>query len=624
MAATVHLLGVPRIERSDGQSVAVRGHKAWALLAYLALRPTGATRSHLAGLLFADAEDPLAALRWNLAQLRPGLGDATLRGDPLTLPRESLALVDIDVLARGSWEQGLALPGLGGELLEGQTFDSCPSFQVWLDGQRRHVASLTTALLREAALVRLSEGRAAEAAALAGRLVSLEPLDENFQVLLVRSLAAAGDGIAAARQAAACRALFERELGAAPGPALDEALSTSTAMPTHQAASGRGAVLAQLEAGEAALRAGVLGAGLECLRRATTDADALGDVALRVRARVALGGALVHAARGRDEEGAAALHEALRIGQDATPEMVAAACRELGYVEFLGARYERALSWLARADALADAAPAESARIATVRGAVLSDQAQYGEALTELHRAAELARGSGELRQTLYAEAMIGRVHLLNGHYDEATVLLERTVLQARQSWTSFIPWPQSLAAEGDLQQGRVDRAAEHFEQAFALGCQLGDPCWESLAARGLALVAAARQQAGRARELLLDALQRGARVPDAYQWGQVYTLDALCTLAVAHGWPEARVRVDEMLELAQRSGMQELAARGHLHSAALGKGAALEVAAGLAHDIGNPLLIRAVDAAMASRASHVRAASAARARQSQAPTGRG
>lgn len=604
MTTSLHLLGPPRIVRGDGQGVVLRGHKAWGLLAYLALRPAGASRSHLAGLLFADAEDPLAALRWNLTELRRGLGDTALRGDLLTLPRETLALVDLDVLAHGGWQDGLALPGLGGELLEGQHFSGCASFQVWLDGERRHVASLTTALLREAALAQLSEGAAADAVSLARRLVALEPLDENFQVLLVRCLAAAGDGIGAARQAVACRALFQRELGTAPGPALDEALGTATAMPTHAAAAGRGAVMAQLEAGEAALRAGVLEAGLQCLRRGMADADALGDVALRLRARVALGGALVHAARGRDEEGAAALHEALRLDPEAAPELTAAACRELGYVEFLGGRYERALAWLARAEPLARSVPAEQARIATVRGAVLSDQAQYPPALAELRRAAELASRSGELRQTLYAESMVGRVLLLNGDHEGAAAVLDRTVQQARQSWTAFLPWPQSLAAEGDLQQGRVDRAAEQFEQAFALGCQLGDPCWEGLAGRGLAQVAAARGDTTRARELLLDALDRGSRVPDAYLWGRVYTLDALCALAIAQHWPEAPSRADEMLALAQRSGMRELVVRAHLHSVALGRTAALDVAAELAQELGNPVLMRAVAAARLLRAA--------------------
>jgi DNA-binding SARP family transcriptional activator len=595
MSVSLHLLGPPRIVRGDGQPVTLRGRKAWGLLAYLALRPAGASRTHLAGLLFADAEDPLAALRWNLRELRRGLGDEVLRGDPLTLPRDVLAGVDIDVVAHGQWREALALPGLGGELLEGLAFSGSPSFEVWLDGQRRHAASLTTALLREAALARLAEGAAADAIALARRLVALEPLDENFQVLLVRCLGAAGDGIAAARQAAACRALFDRELGIAPGPALDDALATATARPTQAPAAGRGAVLAQLEAGEAALRAGVLEPGLQCLRRAMADADVLGDVPLRKRTRVALGGALVHAARGRDEEGAAALHEALGIGDGEAPASDAAACRELGYVEFLAGRCERAATWLARAEPLAEGEPAERARIATVHGAVLSDQARYGESLVQLHLATDLARQAGERRQTLYAESMTGRVLLLTGELDAAEALLERTVTQARQSWTAFLPWPQALAAEIQLLRGRTDPAAEQFEEAFALGCHLGDPCWEGLAGRGLGLVAAARGQSERARTLLLDAIQRCMRFPDTYLWARVHALESLCGQAVAQAWPEARAWVDELLVLSQRSGMQEQTVKAHLHSADLGQRAAWAVAAEMARGIDNPALARTV-----------------------------
>ena len=52
---------------------------------------------------------------------------------------------------------------------------------------------------------------------------------------------------------------------------------------------------------------------------------------------------------------------------------------------------------------------------------------------------------------------------------------------------------PQSFRAEVDLLRGHIDEAAERFEHAFALGCQLADPCWEGIAGRGLGLVAAAR-----------------------------------------------------------------------------------------------------------------------------------
>jgi tetratricopeptide (TPR) repeat protein len=281
----------------------------------------------------------------------------------------------------GSWAQALCVPGLDRELLEGMNFSGSPAFEVWLATERRHLQAAAEAVLREAAQARMAAGAMAEAAALAGRLVRHNPLDENYQALLVRSLAAAGDGVGAARQAAACRELFQRELGVQPGATLDAALRTLTAAPTARPATGRAAALAQLEAGEAAIRAGALDAGLQCLRRAIAEADATGDAALRARTRVALGGALVHAARGRDEEGATALHEALEVGRDVSPVLAAAACRELGYVEFLRGRYERTLAWLQRARPLAGEDRAELARIATVYGAALSDTAHYAPPL---------------------------------------------------------------------------------------------------------------------------------------------------------------------------------------------------------------------------------------------------
>jgi DNA-binding SARP family transcriptional activator len=52
----------------------------------VALAELPVIRERLASLLFADAADPLGALRWTLAELRraPGAPDA-LRGDPVRL-----------------------------------------------------------------------------------------------------------------------------------------------------------------------------------------------------------------------------------------------------------------------------------------------------------------------------------------------------------------------------------------------------------------------------------------------------------------------------------------------------------------------------------------------------------
>jgi DNA-binding SARP family transcriptional activator len=599
----IHLLGAPRIERDGCPMPAPRGHKVWALLAYLVRCPSPPTRAHVAALLFEEALDPLAALRWNLSELRRLMGPGGLRGEPLQLALDSTDYVDVHVVVKGAWVEALCVSGLGRELLEGMKFPASPSFEVWLANERRLLVATAEAVLREAALARLAVGAAAEAAELATRLVRSNPLDENFQALLVRSLAAAGDGVGAARQAAACRELFRRELGVEPGSTLAAAVRTATATPLARPATGRPAVLALLEAGEAAIGAGALEAGVQCLRRAVVEADSTGDPTLGARTRIALGEALVHAARGCDEEGASALHEALAIGEIAAPLLGAAACRELGYVEFLSGRYERAQVWLGRAAGLAGEDASEQARIAIVHGATLSDTAHYAAAIAMLRRAVALAESVGDLKRRAYALSMLGRAAMLSGDIDAAVLALDQSLALAQGNWTAFVPWPLSLRAEAGLLRGEVAEASDRFEHAFALGCQMGDPCWEGIAGRGLGRIAIARGETRKALEILVDAVARCVRFPDAYLWGKGYALDVLCGLAVDKAMPQATAWIDELQVLAGRSGMRELVARAHLHRCGLGDAASGNAARFLAVEIDNPGLSRFVEGRVSSRA---------------------
>jgi hypothetical protein len=123
-----------------------------ALLAYLLLadRPPG--RRHLAELLFGDADDPLGALRWTLAELRRTLGAPELfAGDPVATTLGPGITVDLHAMA---------------------------------------------------------SGRAGAAVPYAARVVAGNSLEEGNHELLVRCLAAAGDRDAALRHAVTppCRA----------------------------------------------------------------------------------------------------------------------------------------------------------------------------------------------------------------------------------------------------------------------------------------------------------------------------------------------------------------------------------------------------------------------------------
>jgi hypothetical protein len=156
---------------------------------------------------------------------------------------------------------------------------------------------------------------------------------------------------------------------------------------------------------------------------------------------------------------------------------------------------------------------------------------------------------------------------------------------------TAFVPWPESFRGEIDLILGDIASAEARFEHAFALGCQVGDPCWESIALRGLGLAAAARGDLPRALEMLVDAPKLCRRLPDTYLWIEAYGLDALCAVAVEHHAAAAGRWIDELEAIAARRGIRELLLRATVYRSRLGEPGAVEVARALAAQIDNPAL---------------------------------
>ncbi len=129
------------------------------------------------------------------------------------------------------------------------------------------------------------------------------------------------------------------------------------------------------------------------------------------------------------------------------------------------------------------------------------------------------------------------------------------------------------------------------MQQAFARACQIGDPCWEGISARGSALAAEARGQVDEAFAGLVDARVRCNRLTDPYVWLDAYILDALCELGRRHHHPDTRTWVTAMRDLTSRTGMRELEVRSLRHSAALGEAGARDNADLLAANIDNPFL---------------------------------
>jgi len=587
----VHLLGPPAVQLGQAKSPPPRDRKTWGTLAYLLLSERPPSRERLAELLFPEVDDPLASVRWVLASIRRLLGsEVELGGDPVEFRRPPAMFVDVDVLERGRWSEAVGLPNLDRPLLEGVQFYALAAFDLWLSGERRRLAAAAAAALREAAVANVAADPE-RAVRYAERLVALDPFDENHHVVLARSLVAAGRRDMAARRVDACVALFESELGRTPTAALRDALATRPRESPRVAT--RASVAVQLEAAEAAVAAGSRGDALDLFRRAVGAARRLDEGELTARCLVGLGSALVHAARGYDEEGAASLHEGADLAeQNGDSALAATAWRELAWVEFLRARYDQARVFLDRAAGAAGDDPAERAWIGLISGAAKSDMGDYGGAAQDLGDAIEIADEAGLVAPAAFARSFLGRLHLLRGELDIAAAVLARSLEQARAAaWMSLLPWPESLLAEVELRRGDRAAASEMFERAFTMGRELSDPCWESMGARGLGLVAALEGDLDRALPLLEDAPQLCRTLPDTYLWIEAYALDALCALAVEQALPSTPRWIEQLEQLAARGGFRELTVRALLHRSCMGDRGALAAARAAADVIDNPVL---------------------------------
>jgi DNA-binding SARP family transcriptional activator len=256
MPIEAQLLGPPLLTRDGVVHAAARGKKVWGLLAYLALAEQPPTRQLLIDLLFPEAEDPANALRWNLSELRRLLGgpDTVGSGTTVGLRLPSGSVIDVHVLQAGTSAAAVELPGLGRALLEGVHIEATPGFDAWLLAERRRLASLSGAVLREGALRALALGNPAAAIALATRLVGADPLSADAHVLLVRSFAAAGDETAVQEQLTTSLELFRRELGLDLAGELYEAARMAPREPSS-ARAGPVTARALIESGEAAVSA---------------------------------------------------------------------------------------------------------------------------------------------------------------------------------------------------------------------------------------------------------------------------------------------------------------------------------------------------------------------------------
>lgn len=547
----IRLLGRPVIQFDDGTTPSIRGHQAWGVLARLLTEARPIARRQLATELFGEADDPLGALRWCLAELRRGLGASTLLGDPVALDLPPGCRVDICEIEADDFD-----PLRAGEFLEAVEPQASATFDTWLLIERERFGARVRDAARRRAIARLSAGDHGEAIELAKACIRFDPFDETGHIILVKALTTAGMHSAAEAHVEATEAEFRRELGAAPSDALRSAARRTIASPPL-GVSQRAVIESQIAAGKAALDAGAIEAGLDCFRRAAAAGEATGDTYFQAAALLELGTALVHTTRGFDDEGAVILRQSSEAARNAGANLIAAsALRELGYVDALAGRRPSAAATLTEAVAQADSDPEALAGIHAVIGFNLVDWGQTDLGLDHFRQAIGHAQASSNPRKEAWALGIGAWGHVQSGNLPAASLWLEQCeTICARIRWHAFLPWVGALTIEAQIGRRSVADAKSDAERVFASSCQMGDPCWEAASARALALCAEAEGSSAAARDWMTEAERRGNRVTDGWAGLNVANLAERARLSRTYGSAsEADSLTRRLIEVAART----------------------------------------------------------------------
>lgn len=230
----LHLLGGFRLLHGSSPVVVPRGLQR--VLALVGLRP-GATRSHLAGLLWPDApeERALSSLRTALWRLRQDPYCPLLTsGDTVRLG--PTVQVDVD-----------ALVGTAARVRDGDSSDTTATalatgrhdllpgwYEDWVLAERERLRQLRLHMLEQVADHHLTAGRHGEALEAALEALAAEPLRETPHRLVVRIHLAEGNAFEAVHAFYVYRDLLRRELRLEPSAAMT-ALLDDTLRPIRQA-----------------------------------------------------------------------------------------------------------------------------------------------------------------------------------------------------------------------------------------------------------------------------------------------------------------------------------------------------------------------------------------------------
>ena len=550
MSLTLHLLGRPRIRSGSGTDHTVRSRKSWAVLAFLLLGERPPTRAELAALLFAEADDPLRALRWSLAELRrgpwPGTPCSTATRSCCSWPAD--VVVDVDVAgpaAAGGTRS--SSPASGRTCSTASRSPAPPAFESWLLSRaspaRRRVGG-DPARGRPRRDVARDLDRALGYAV---RAAAMSPLDENHQALLIRLYRLAGDEAAAAAPVRHLRRHCWSASSAPPRGRRSRPRCASGRVDRERPPTPRRSrrwprpALPRSPPGPprpASPRSGPR-SGWPTWR---------GHARLRVSTRLALAEALIHSLGGLDEEGMATLLAA---------DGIAAAHGDAGRVA-RGPRRARVRRLPAgalrpgRGVALAGARDARCRAIPRSRRRPRPTwDRSRATAPTTRRRPAPARRGrrsgqaAGDPRRAAYAavDAGPGRpAARLTSTEAARAARRRRSTCAEREHWLAFLPWPQALRGELELARGDARGAAERARPGVRA----------RLPARRPLLGGHLRPRPGpRRRGPRRDATApsscwptrgvRTNRLADPYVWLDGYILDAQCTLGLPPRPPRHR-----------------------------------------------------------------------------------
>lgn len=224
------LLGTPALMTS-GSMLPVRIRpKGLAVLAMLALGREPVTRAELAQMLFAEAADPRAALRWHLNHLRSALPpeiaeELVTEGDFVRLTCDVDALVFSSEARRVEdepWrpDASRVLALYRGDFCATLAISASPSFDGWLYAEQEKLRRQYRLACTKYAGWAIEQGVPEHAVESLFRLVAVEPFFEEAHLLLVRCLELSGRRQQAKEAYKRYERVLREDLNASPDPEL--------------------------------------------------------------------------------------------------------------------------------------------------------------------------------------------------------------------------------------------------------------------------------------------------------------------------------------------------------------------------------------------------------------------